>query len=198
MLSNTDSESQNAKTGKQPEVWSNRYPVAKKGEDCVLKAEIFWTTRTDIHDHEALYEPLTNNLRHGIQKFREISYTIPASACKGWKIIRADNGEDVYELSACVVTQIKGGLIRFGFRMVPYGNASFDDEEKDVLWEDDDFSIIFDQKFSHVALEADPAGIVPSVVRAKSESLFVSDDDVVGGTENSVAVVRKSSADAAN
>ena len=163
----------------------------------MLRAEVFWTNRTDIHDHEALYEPHTNDLRTGIQKFHEIRYTIPVNMCKNWKIIPADNGENVYELSACVVTQMKGDLVRFGFRVLPSGTELLDDEQKIILWEEDEFSVIFDKKFSHVPQEADPAAFAPTLIRRKSGSFFVRDDSVVEDTEHSEPIVRKSSTEAA-
>lgn len=118
---------QNAVTDTTQECWSQRYPVVvNKKKPIELVAEVFWTTRQDIADHEPLYEPHSTELRPGFMKFAEIRKTIADHAKMGWDIIEADNGETVYEIWVCVVIRYDSDNIRCGLKVITDGTQPFD------------------------------------------------------------------------
>lgn len=188
----------NKVNGKTQECWSQRYPTIVKGQPIVLRAEIFWSTRQDIQDHEPLYKPHITICNAGIQKFGEAVCTIHDHASRGWPIVTAANGEKTYELFACVMLRWDGDFLRVGFKIVGDGSHPFDEDgklvdESQTPWEEAEFSILHDRRFSQVTMEADPMVIEGSGIaldtpevkeqkvkekKAQSEELFVSADEL--------------------
>jgi len=159
--------SQNAVTGKAQEVWKLHYEPVSPGEGVVLRAEIFGTTSTSIEDHQALYLPGTRNLRPGIMKFHQIEYKMSEATLQAWDPVPSSDGELCYRIHACVVIRYDNDKIRFGIKTLLPGQENFDEEgnltnsNEEEHFDDDDFSTIWDSKFSHVALETDPTARMP-------------------------------------
>lgn len=208
----------NGNTGSVKEVWTQHYPTVIKKQPIEICVQIFWSTRQDISDHEPLLEPLTDTIRPGMQLFHEVKKTIINHKSMGWSVVKPDKlNESSYELMVCAVMRVEGDMIRFGLKVVDRNAAPFDGkslhdcyfqepqadklksedgnlladyDESRILWEDDEFTEIWDRRFSQVATETDAGVIMPAASRTgahsarptkrvKDETLFLEDDEEI-------------------
>jgi len=93
---------------------------------------------------------------------------------QAWDPVETSDGEICYRIYACVVVRSDAQQVHFGIKTLLPRQENFDEEgnltnsNEEEHFDDDDFSTIWDSKFSHVALETDPTARIPVSIAAET------------------------------
>jgi len=98
---------------------------------------------------------------------------------QAWDPVETSDGEICYRIYACVVVRYDAQQVHFGIKTLLPRQENFDEEgnltnsNEQEEFDDDDFSTIWDSKFSHVALETDPTARMPVSATASAGATAV-------------------------
>ena len=112
-------------------------------------------------------------------KFHQIEYKMSEATLQAWDPVETSDGEICYRIYACVVVRSDAQQVHFGIKTLLARQENFDEDgnltnsNEEEQFDDDDFSIIWDSKFSHVALETDPTARMPVSATASAGATAV-------------------------